>query len=193
MTLKIVADAFKELAVIVSSPSPDVSVKQFANACSLFSNLFGVLEIAFKFVKTDYVAKASSSISTLEVMVDEDIKAGRAKKPGSHTRNLLKTKRGLEMIRVLFEEIIATNANSSLKDAAYKAYNKVLAKHHGLALQESAETGMESLPSRELLLCMINETEESAKIHMQSYVTASIPVTAYVDQLLCSKNLGIDW
>lgn len=57
MTLKIVADAFKELAVIVSSPSPDVSVKQFANACSLFSNLFGVLEIAFKFVKTDYVAK----------------------------------------------------------------------------------------------------------------------------------------
>lgn len=54
------------------------------------------------------LAKASSSISTLEVMVDEDIKAGRAIKNGSHTRNLLKTKRGLEMIRVLFEEIIAT-------------------------------------------------------------------------------------
>lgn len=52
-------------------------------------------------------------------------------------------------------------ADSSLKDAAFKAYNQVLAPYHGHGLKESAETGMESLPTRALLLCMINETGNS--------------------------------
>jgi len=197
--LKIVADAFMDLAAIVNSPSPDVTVKQFSDACSLFSSLFGVLESAFKFVKIDYItkvddlAKVSRSIPNLRIMVDKDIQAGNAKKIGSHTRNLLRIKRSLEMIRVLFEEIIATNADSSLKDAAFKAYNQVLAPYHALALLESAATGMETLPSRALLLLLISETETTAKIHMQSYVTASTSVIAYLDGLFVSKQLGIEW
>ncbi|KAF2536665.1 hypothetical protein F2Q68_00020160 [Brassica cretica] len=139
------------------------------------------------------LADASSSISTLQVMVDEDIEAGQAKKAFSHTRKLLRVKRALEMVRALFEEIIATEADSSLKDAAFKAYNQVLAPYHGHGLKESAETGMESLPTRALLLCMINETEETAKIQMKSYVTASTPVIEYLNKLFLSKKLGTNW
>ncbi|EOA12645.1 hypothetical protein CARUB_v10027661mg [Capsella rubella] len=197
--LRLVADAFKELAAIVSSPNPKVSIKQYSDACSLFTNLFGILETAFRFAKIDYLAKvndlakASSSISTLQLMVDIDINSGCEMKKDSHTRCLLWTKRVLEMVRVLFEEIIATNADSSLKDAAFKAYNQVFANYHGQVLQASAATAMDSLASRSTLLLMINETEETAKIYMQSYVTASKPVTKYVDDLFLSKNLGIDW
>lgn len=36
-------------------------------------------------------------------------------------------------------------------------------------------------------------TEETFKIHAQSYVTASASVTNYLDNLFLSKNLGIDW
>lgn len=36
-------------------------------------------------------------------------------------------------------------------------------------------------------------TEETINVHLQSYVTASTPVIAYLDKLFLSKNLGIDW
>lgn len=52
--------------------------------------------------------RASSSISTLVVMMDKDIEANCVRKPGSHTRNLLRVKRGLDMVKVLFEQIIAS-------------------------------------------------------------------------------------
>lgn len=35
--------------------------------------------------------------------------------------------------------------------------------------------------------------EETINVHLQSYVTASTPVIAYLDKLFLSKNLGIDW
>lgn len=54
------------------------------------------------------LAAASRSISTLEEMIEKDIEAGCVKKYGSHTRNLLKVKQGLEMIKVLCEELLAT-------------------------------------------------------------------------------------
>lgn len=55
--LRKISTAFKELAVTVSSPTPEVPVSQFSHACSLVSPLFGCLGIAFKFAEMDYVAK----------------------------------------------------------------------------------------------------------------------------------------
>ncbi|KAJ6995554.1 hypothetical protein NC653_018122 [Populus alba x Populus x berolinensis] len=57
----------------------------------------------------DYVAKvhdlaeASKSIDTLQ-----DIERNSVRKGGSHSRNLLRVKRGLDMVRVLFEQIMVT-------------------------------------------------------------------------------------
>lgn len=59
--LRKISTAFKELAVIVNSPSPEVPVAQFSHACSLVSPLFGCLGIAFKFAEMDYVAKVCLS------------------------------------------------------------------------------------------------------------------------------------
>ncbi|KAF2578387.1 hypothetical protein F2Q68_00001396 [Brassica cretica] len=52
---------------------------------------------------------------------------------------------------------------------------------------------MYALPTRSQLLTMLNEEEAEAKIQMQSYVNASAPVIAYLDNLFLSKQLGIDW
>lgn len=41
-------------------------------------------------------------------MIERDIEANRVREAGSHTRNLLKVKRGLDMVRVLFEQILIT-------------------------------------------------------------------------------------
>lgn len=57
--------------------------------------------------KVNDLAGASKSISVLPLMMDDDVKSDCVRKPGSHTRNLLRVKRGIDMVKVLFEHIIS--------------------------------------------------------------------------------------
>ncbi|KAK7331257.1 hypothetical protein VNO77_25477 [Canavalia gladiata] len=199
-TLRKIADAFKDLATVLSDSheSAVVEVAPFSRACSLVSPLFASLGVAFKFAEMDYVAKvddlaeASKSIQTLQSLIDLDVQANTVRKAGSHTRNLLRVKRGIDMVRVLFEQIIVMEGNS-LKDPASKAYEQVFAPHHGWAIRKAVSAGMYVLPTREQLLKKLNEDEASAKVQMQIYVTASAPLIQYVEKLFVSRNLGIDW
>jgi len=125
-------------------------------------------------------------------MVELDIQTDTVRKPGSHTRNLLRVKRGIDMVKVLFEQILVTEGNS-LRDAASVAYAQVFAPHHGWAIRKAVAAGMYALPSKSQLLKKLNEDEESAKVQMQNFVRSSAPVICYVDDLFTSRNLGIDW
>ena len=60
------------------------------------------------YLQVDDLAETSKSITTFKTMIDLDIQAKTVRKQGSHTRNLLRVKRGLDMVKVLFEKIIAT-------------------------------------------------------------------------------------
>lgn len=196
--LRKIVEAFEGLAVSVNSQDANVEVAPFSHACSLVSPLFSCLGIAFKFAEMDYVAKvrdlaeASKSVTTLQALLDEDIQANTVKKRGSHTRNLLRVKRGLDMIKVLFEQIIATEGNS-LKDAASSAYDQVFAPYHGWAIRKAVGAGMYALPTRPQLLSQLNEDDNSARIQMQNYVNSSDVVIGYIDKLFLSKELGLDW
>ncbi|XP_042489475.1 accelerated cell death 11 [Macadamia integrifolia] len=196
--LVMIAEAFTDLAATVNSETLDVKVAPFSHACSLVSPLFGSLGIAFKFAEMDYVAKvrdlaeASKSIETLQSLLDRDIENNCVKKAGSHSRNLLRVKRGIDMVRVLFEQIQISEGNS-LKDAASVAYANVFAPHHGWAIRKAVSAGMYALPTKAQLLKKLNEDEASAMVRMQNYVVASAPLIQYIDKLFLSKQLGIDW
>lgn len=41
-------------------------------------------------------------------MLDQDVKHNIVTEPGSHSRNLLRVKRGLDMVRILFGQILVT-------------------------------------------------------------------------------------
>ncbi|KAL9452849.1 hypothetical protein AB3S75_008607 [Citrus x aurantiifolia] len=193
-----ISESFKELAATVNSQAADVELASFSRACSYVSPLFSCLGIAFKFAEMDYVAKvddlaeASKSILTLQSVIDRDIEGNCVRKAGSHTRNLLRVKRGLDMVRVLFEQILAAEGNS-LKDPASKAYAQVFAPHHGWAIRKAVAAGMYALPTRAQLLRKLNEDETSARIQMQNYITTSAPVILHIDKLFLSRELGIDW
>ncbi|KAL7145083.1 hypothetical protein ABFS83_07G055400 [Erythranthe nasuta] len=201
-TLKVMAEAFKELAEKINQ-CPDgeearLELVPFSRACSLVSPLFRCLGIAFKFAELDYVAKvndlveASKSISVLPLMMDGDIETDCVRRAGSHTRNLLRVKRGIDMVKVLFEHIISSEGNS-LKDPASKAYTQVFAPYHGWAIRKAVAAGMYALPTKAQLLNKLNEDETSARIQMQNYVLSANAVVKYVDQLFNSRELGIDW
>ncbi|KAL0388302.1 UNVERIFIED_CONTAM: Accelerated cell death 11 [Sesamum radiatum] len=200
-TLKKMAEAFKELANSINQ-CPDgearLELAAFSKACSLVSPLFRCLGIAFKFAELDYVSKvddlaeASKSILTLPVMMDGDIEANCVRRAGSHTRNLLRVKRGIDMVKVLFEHILSSEGNS-LKDPASKAYAQVFAPYHGWAIRKAVGAGMYALPTRAQLLNKLNEDETSARMQMQNYISSAGPVIVYIDQLFINRQLGIDW
>ncbi|KAI4312430.1 hypothetical protein MLD38_037240 [Melastoma candidum] len=199
--LRKISAAFKELSVAVSSDGDgdvDVEVAPFSRACSLVSPLFGCLGIAFKFAEMDYVAKvddlseASKSIVTLQALLNHDVEENSVKRAGSHSRNLLRVKRGLDMVRVLFEQILVSDGNS-LRDPASKAYAEVFAPYHGWAIRKAVAAGMYALPTKAQLLKKLNEDEASAKTYMEDYVVTSAPLIKYVDKLFLSRELGIDW
>ncbi|KAF0912066.1 hypothetical protein E2562_012967 [Oryza meyeriana var. granulata] len=164
--LRRIAASFEELAAVAKQQPPGaMEVGSFARACSNVSVLFGCLGIAFKFAEMDYVAKvddlleASKSISKLPEMVELDIQKGTVRQAGSHTRNLLRVKRGIDMVKILFEQILVTEGNS-LRDAASKAYAQVFAPHHGWAIRKAVAAGMYALPSKSQLLKKLNEDGE---------------------------------
>lgn len=201
-TLKRMAVAFRELAEVINR-CPDgeearLELGQFSRACSFVSPLFRCLGIAFKFAELDYVAKvddlskASKSIVTLPVMMDGDIQANCVRKSGSHTRNLLRVKRGIDMVKVLFEHITSSEQDS-LKEAASQAYAQVFAPYHGWAIRKAVSAGMYTLPTKAQLLKKLNEDETSAKVQMQIFITSAAPVITYIDQLFIKRELGIDW
>ncbi|KAJ6778680.1 GLYCOLIPID TRANSFER PROTEIN-RELATED [Salix koriyanagi] len=196
--LRKIAEAFKELEATINSQAQEVEVASFSHACSLVSPLFGCLGIAFKFAEMDYVAKvrdlveASKSIDTLQSLLERDIKGNSVRKPGSHTRNLLRVRRGLDMVKILFEQILVTKGGS-LKGPASKAYELALAPHHGWTIRKAVAAGMYALPIREQLFNTLNEDESSARLQMQSYVAASATVIMHVDKLFLTRGLGIDW
>lgn len=59
MVSKGIADAFKELAVIVNTPGLDVPVKNFSDACSRFFVVFKFFKTGMfpRFAEIDYVTK----------------------------------------------------------------------------------------------------------------------------------------
>ncbi|KAJ0963191.1 hypothetical protein J5N97_028313 [Dioscorea zingiberensis] len=196
--LRRISEAFEGLAETARSKATPMEVAPLSLACSHVSVLFGCLGFAFKFAEMDYVAKvndlleASKSISTVQSLLDLDAQQNRVREAGSHTRNLLRVKRGLDMVKVLFEQILSTEGNS-LKDPASFAYAKVFAPHHGWAVRKAVAAGMYALPTKAQLLKKLNEDEASAKSHMQKYISASAPVIVYIEELFHTRELGIDW
>jgi len=196
--LRVIGEAFDKLAAVLMAENHDLGVAQFSEAASLLSILFGCLGIAFRFAEVDYAAKvrdlmeASKSLDTLPSLLDHDVKRNIVRRAGSRSRNLLRVKQGIEMVKVLFEEIISTEGNS-LKEPASIAYARVLASSQGWAVRKAVSAGMYAIPTRAQLFKILNEDEKSSRAQMQRYIAASTPVIQYVDHLFIIRNLGIKW
>ncbi|XP_042465590.1 accelerated cell death 11-like [Zingiber officinale] len=134
--------------------------------------------------------ETSKSISTLNNLLELDIQQDRVKQGGSHSRNLLRVKRGLDMVKVLFEHILEKDENSP-RDPATVAYAKVFAAHHGWAVRKTCSCCKNVCPlSKAQLLKKLNKHEASVMTYMQTYIRSSGPVIMYVEELYNSRQNG---
>nr|DAD35328.1 TPA_asm: hypothetical protein HUJ06_005968 [Nelumbo nucifera] len=95
------------------------------------------------------------------------------RKPGSLSRNLRRVRQGLDLIRELFGQFLATN-ECSLREAASTAYPQVFAQYHTWAIRTAVGAGLYTLPTREQLVVKLNETNHSARKEMKRYINASL-------------------
>ncbi|CAA2960112.1 ACD11 homolog protein-like [Olea europaea var. sylvestris] len=198
--LSAVANSFEELSSVVNSNgfNFDLRLEPFCDACSLVSDLFGSLGIAFKFAELEYVSKvndlaeASRIHGTLNNILDFDVRNDTVKTQGSLSRNLRRVRLGLDLIRALFQNFLSSD-DCSLKEAASAAYAKTCAPYHAWAIRTAVSAGMFALPTREQLLLRLNESDESAEKEMQRYIDASLPIIEYIDKLYTSRNIRLDW
>ncbi|XP_030441325.1 accelerated cell death 11-like [Syzygium oleosum] len=202
--LRKIAQSFKELAAALNSETADlnsetadIELAPFSQACSLVLPLIGSLGIAFKFAEMDLAPKvriladASKSIKTLPALLDCDVESNCISKPGCHSRHLLRVNRGLDVVRVFFEQILESEGDS-YKDAAKKAYAQVLAPFHGWAIRKAVAAAINLLPTTGDLLKKVKEDENSAKTYLRDYIVASEAVILYVNGLFLSRGLGVD-
>ncbi|KAG6423348.1 hypothetical protein SASPL_113742 [Salvia splendens] len=178
--MKKMAEAFKELCNRLNEfPEGEearLELAAFANACSLVSPLIRCLGGAFLFADIDYVSKvkdlveASKSVSVLPVMIDNDVRSDCVRTIRSNTRNLLRMKRTLDMMKILFEQIISSEyvlplpaavascfMGNSLKDPALEAYS-VFTSYHGFGIRKDVTAGMfDAIPTKAEMLNKLNE------------------------------------
>ncbi|XP_034700588.1 accelerated cell death 11-like [Vitis riparia] len=190
-----IADAFKELADSLNSPNPRLEVSQFVRACRLISPLIGFLGIAFKFAeiefsaKVDNVMEASRYVNTLDAMIDREIGLNCAKTSKSHSRNLVRVKRSIDMLKVIFEQILARRGNSILGPVS-TAYQQVFAPYHGWAVRTAVSASLPTLPTKARLMRKLNEKEATVNVQMQNFVVTSAPIIQYIENLFHSRVSG---
>ncbi|KAF3431847.1 hypothetical protein FNV43_RR26583 [Rhamnella rubrinervis] len=201
--LSAIADAFEELAKFlknnkVNGSQEEMRLGKFCDACSLISILFSCLGIAFKFAELEYVSKvndlseASKTYDTLKVIIDTDVENDTVKTPGSRSRNLRRVRQGLDLIRALFEQFLSAN-DHSLREAASTAYAQVCAPYHTWTVRTAVAAGMYTLPTKEQLLVKLKESNQSAEKKMRRYISASLSVIEYIDNLYLSQKIVLDW
>lgn len=66
------------------------------------------LILSYNSLKVNDLVEASKSVSVIPVMMEDDVKSDCVRNVGSHTRNLLRVKRGIDMVKVLFEHVVAS-------------------------------------------------------------------------------------
>lgn len=74
----------------------------------LFNVVALFLIFSYDSLKVNDLVEASKSVSVIPVMMEDEVKSDCVRKAGSHTRNLLIVKRGIDMLKVMFEHIVAS-------------------------------------------------------------------------------------
>ncbi|KAB2607396.1 protein PLEKHA9 [Pyrus ussuriensis x Pyrus communis] len=188
------ADEFEQLAAQLNSRSPiTMEIGKFTQACRLVSPLIRHLGVAMKFADIEYSAKvngiekAGKLVNTLEDLLDREIQQNTMKDQSSASRSLVRVKRSLEMLKIIFEQTLASSGNS-IMDAVNTAYKQVFYAYHGWAMRKAVAGALYTLPTKSLFLKRLKLDEASAFVLMQRTVTALAPLIRYIDNLFHSRE-----
>ncbi|CAN6356119.1 unnamed protein product [Urochloa humidicola] len=183
---------------MVGPNCPPMTVEAFSHACSELQDLIYLMgdDASFSFddyaAKVDQIESASIHASTLEELIDKEKANNSIKAPDSNSRVLLRLRRALEFVKVLFQEMMK-GREVEFPSLAVTAYMVIFAGYHDKLMQIIVIEAISLLPDRASVLNMINEEEDDAMIELKKYVDACPTITDYISELFTSRELETDW
>uniref|UniRef100_A0A0D9ZJ85 Glycolipid transfer protein domain-containing protein n=1 Tax=Oryza glumipatula TaxID=40148 RepID=A0A0D9ZJ85_9ORYZ len=190
--------AFQALAQKVGPRSPPMTVKDFTKACSELQSLINLMgeETSTWFAdygrKVEQIQSRSRGAATLKELVEQDMANNTVKAADSNTTILLRLMRALQVVKVLFEQLLK-GRGVEFQSAATTAYMVVFGAYHKEPIQNMVKRAISSLPTRAWLMNKINEEEGDIFIEMRKYVDASAAVINYIEELFTSNGLEMNW
>ncbi|GAX75706.1 hypothetical protein CEUSTIGMA_g3149.t1 [Chlamydomonas eustigma] len=156
-------------------------VKLFEKILMVFDHLGPVLLFAKQdmYSKCESLKQAAATHATLKQMVEADKAAGVVTKKNSCGRNLHRLNAVLTFMRLLLFKLLE-DANISIKDAASFAYQQALSPIHPYVVRTAVWAGMYVLPSRQVFMTSIGETEESAREPSTTFTNGAEAVEAAI-------------
>ncbi|XP_006660377.1 accelerated cell death 11-like [Oryza brachyantha] len=182
--------------------APPLRLRPLVQACHHALAFFDLLGVEAAFWKTEYterlveLERASEAVGTAEELVDRDVAAGRVTATGTHSNNLVRVKRGIELKRALFQLMLAQlqrpPAVVSFDGLVSMAYAAVFARYHDKNVQSTVADSICAIPVKSIsdFFATINETHESAAAEMHKYIEAANGVISYIDELFASRGLS---
>ncbi|KAI3955677.1 hypothetical protein MKW92_013214 [Papaver armeniacum] len=193
--------AFRDLAATVNQ-GMEMEVRPFAQACSYIASLVQHLGPHFRFAVADFEPKvaninaASQSFRTLKSMLEADIERNNVQNPGSPSRDLLRFKRVIEVLKVLFEMILDTDfddqGDNSMDSQGWVAYSRVFGEQHEPGLKTKVLRFLPKIPSKAQFLVNLKENEESCAANLRTIVEAAPVITNNINGLYNSMGLDLN-
>ncbi|CAK9182030.1 unnamed protein product [Ilex paraguariensis] len=170
--LEELAKSFEEFAYSCNS---GLKIWRLVSACDHIATFIGHFGSDFTSVQREFRSKENE----------------KATGKWYNSRDLVRVKRSIAMLRVIFEQILK-NREDSLTGPVNVAYDNILAPYHSYIANRFAHlfTMVEDLPTMEKLLEQLGETWDSAVYQMRRYVQASKYVTDHIENLFNSYGLA---
>ncbi|KAJ9700987.1 hypothetical protein PVL29_006357 [Vitis rotundifolia] len=150
------ADCIKEVADCVNCPNPSLEVHRLVHYCRIGSTFVGYLGLPFKFAQIEFLSKYLSNVNelnngarpddTLETLIDREIQQNLAKKHYSSSRSLIRVKRSIVMLTMMFEQMLTKGYINC------ETYEKSFAAYHGWATRTAVFASLPALPTRAKLM-----------------------------------------
>jgi hypothetical protein len=142
--------------------------------------------------QVEQIQSRSRGAATLKELVEQDMANNTVKAADSNTTILLRLMRALQVVKVLFEQLLK-GRGVEFQSAATTAYMVVFGAYHKEPIQNMVKRAISSLPTRAWLMNKINEEEGDIFIEMRKYVDASAAVINYIEELFTSNGLEMNW
>ncbi|RVW75931.1 Accelerated cell death 11 [Vitis vinifera] len=192
------ADCIKEVADCLNSPNPSLEVHRLVHYCRIGSTFVGYLGLPFKFAQMEFLSKYLSKVNdldkgarpddTLETLIDREIQQNLAKKHYSSSRSLIRVKRSIVMLTVMFEQMLTKGELNC--GCGFKVIREVLCCIPWMGYQNCRLCFAPALPTRAKLMKKLHENEVSMTAKMKSFVDSSAVIVNYIDSLFHSRELG---
>jgi len=190
-------------AAAAAEPAPAMSTEAFCGVAEHVSLALGQMGFAFGFAKADVDTKhaslvaATGALPTLAAVLAADVAAGTVKTSNHPTRNLLRLKRAVAFVAILFGSLLAEEEGSEAgpSAAASAAYDETMSPYHLFPIRMTVRLALRGLPADTagFWAWFGEELNDETRAVALRFCENGQKISAQIDSMFEEAGLTTDW